>query len=120
MEEINTDKGNIAAAKYQGLPYTDQDEDPIGLPEGISVGIGKDSKESIDKQFTRITQVATDHGISKSGHSRLFKMLERYRDVFRINFGPDTPAKVSYLVITASLPSAGIQVPIAIYHQNNS
>lgn len=46
VEEINTDKVKFAATKYQELSYTDQDDDPIGLPEGISAGIGKDSKES--------------------------------------------------------------------------
>ena len=43
---------------------------------------------------------AKKNGLSKEGLSRLTRMLEDYRDVFRIKLGPDPPAKVELLQIT--------------------
>ena len=92
--------------RYKGLSYNDFDDDPIALPESISAGIGKDSKESIDKAFRSIVENAKNNGISDNGKNRLINLLRKYRDVFRIKLGPDEPAKVPPLVIT---PAEGAQ-----------
>lgn len=100
INEIDVEKLKIAATKCRGLSYTDGDDDPIGLPEGTTSGIGKESKESIDEQLQRIITEAKDNGISDAGYTQLKHMLESYRDVFRIKLGPDHPAKVAPLLIT--------------------
>jgi len=101
--DINKLQDNIAkmrAMSYQGLAYQSTDDDPIELPEAISAGIGKDTKESIDSAFAKMLAAAKDNGISPEGHSRLSAMLENHRDIFRIKLGPDQPAKVEPLRIT--------------------
>lgn len=100
VDEINTEQVKIAAAKYKGLSYMDGDEDPIGLLEGIPAGIGKDSKQSIDEQISCIKTEVGSNGISTNGLKRLGAMPEKYRDVLRINLGPDLPAKFEPLRLT--------------------
>jgi len=97
-QKINNAK--MSAMSYKGLAYQSTDDDPIELPEALSAGIGKDSKESIDSAFAKMLSAAKENGISTDGHTRLSKMLEDYRDIFRIKLGPDEPAQVDPLRIT--------------------
>ena len=89
----------LASARYSGLSYQGTDDDPIALPDNMAAGIGKDSEESIQKAFETIVKEADKNGISTQGKERVQKMLTTYRDVFRINLGPDKPAKVEPLKI---------------------
>ena len=42
--DLDPDQFKLAAAKYQGLPYMDAEDEPIELPECLAAGIGKDTK----------------------------------------------------------------------------
>ncbi len=55
----------------------------LHLPVTFGAGIGKDSKESIDKEFRRILKEVGDKGLSEKENHRLSKMLETHKDVFR-------------------------------------
>ncbi len=100
VDDLNPSTIKAAALKYGGLSYDDADDDPIQLPEGLSAGIGRDSRESIDNAFQSMIANAVESGISTTGSQRLKHLLDRYRDVFRIKLGPDPPAKVAPLVIS--------------------
>ncbi len=100
VDELEPDTIKAATLRYGGLSYDDADDDPIHLPEGLSAGIGRDTPDSIDNAFKSIISNAEAAGITTSGSKRLFNLLGRYRDVFRIKLGPDPPAKVAPLVIT--------------------
>ena len=76
------------------------DDDPIELPECLAAGIGKDSKESIDKAFAQIFEDAKMKGIFQKGLSRVQMLLQDHCDVFRIKLGADPPVDVPPLVIT--------------------
>ena len=102
VDELDPAEIKAASLKYQGLSYDDADGDPITLPESLSAGIGKDSKEAIDNAFNLIVTHEREHKISNSGAQRLTRLLEKYRDVFRIKLCADPPAKVPPLVITRS------------------
>lgn len=111
VDDLNPDKIKAASLRYQGLSYDDGDDDPINLPEGLSAGIGADAPESIDKAFQSIISAADEAGISTSGSKRLSQMLKRYRDVFRIKLGPDSPAEVAPLVITRTSDAKPFRSP---------
>lgn len=49
LDKIDTKEVKIAAMKYSGTSYTDVDDDPIRLPEGVSDGIGEDNMKTMDK-----------------------------------------------------------------------
>ena len=100
LDKIDTERLKMATIKYRGMSYTDVDDDPVGLPEGVSARIGEDAREDIDKALSDIVTEASRNGISDAGRKRLAEMLEEYRDVFRIKLGKDPPAKVEPLVIT--------------------
>ena len=100
IEEIDTANLKAVTSEYRGMSYQESYDDPIGLPDGVTAGIGLDSKESIDKEFTRIITEARNNGISEGGSKILSNTLEKYSDTFRIKLGPDPPAKVEPLVIT--------------------
>ncbi len=102
VDDLDPKAIKAAALKYGGLSYDDADEDPIHLPERLSAGIGRDSPESINNAFQAIISNAEESGITTSGAKQLKYLLDKYRDVFRIELGPDTPAKVAPLVITRS------------------
>ncbi len=102
VDDLGPKAIKAAALKYSGLSYDDADDDPIHLPQGLSALIGHDSPESINNAFQAIISNAEESGISLSGAKQLKYLLNKYRDVFRIKLGPDTPAKVAPLVITRS------------------
>ena len=61
--------------------------------------------------FGKILQHAKDNGISPKGFSELESMLENFRHIFRINLGPDAPAKVSPLKIQLKSGSTPVKLP---------
>lgn len=51
------------------------------------------------------------NGVTPAGLSILEKLLQRYRDVFRIKLGPDTPAKIDPLAVTPTLNAFAFRSP---------
>lgn len=98
VDNIETADLKVAAKKYQGLSYMEADEDPIGLPDSISAGIGNDANESIDNVFQHGKVEAQKKGLSDEGLATLITTLETYPAVFHIKLGPDPPAKVAPVV----------------------
>lgn len=99
VDDISTQEIKAASVSYKGLRYQEADDDPIEIPDIVAAGIGKDSKDSIDKAFDNIVVEAKRNGLVESGIKRLRALLEDYRDVFRIKLGPDPPARVQPLKI---------------------
>lgn len=60
VDEIDTDKVKLFAAKHQILSYMASDEYPIDLPTCLSAGISKDSKKPIDITFKNINSEARE------------------------------------------------------------
>ncbi len=60
LYELNKRASKISALSYRGLAYQSADDDPIKLPETVAAGIGRDSKDSIDKAFADIMRDAKE------------------------------------------------------------
>lgn len=105
------------AASYDGITYHLADEDTTELQEFLAARIGQDTKESIDNAFVKISEEEKYNGISDVGLTRITKLLETCRDIFRIKLGEDPTAKVQPLVITRAVnarPFCSLQLRYAL------
>ena len=109
VEDIKVAKQ--ASISYQGTRYRDCNDDPVEQPSILKHNFGVDSKQSIDKAFQNILHHAKKNGISPKGLSELEAMLETFRDNFRINLGPDPPAKVRPLKIELKEGATPVKSP---------
>ena len=115
VEDLDPEQFKLSAAKYQGLPYINAEDDPIELPECLVAGIGQDTKSSIDSAFAKVIAEAEKNGISVKGSSEIAQMLDEFRDVFRIKLEVDPPVDVPPLVITPQADAKPYRYPQCRY-----
>ena len=84
FDELNEADVKMSKISYNGMRYDSVGDDPIELPEGAGAHIGVDKREEIDLAFNQIVEDAEQNGISNTGKSRLRRILERFREAFRI------------------------------------
>lgn len=57
--------------------------------------LGEDTTEELDAALHNILRAAKVSGISSDGHTMMDRLLNTYRDVFKVNLVPGPPAKVA-------------------------
>ena len=94
-------EGSIARLIQDGIFHSDHgftNED--GEEEDKSwLDLGEDSELEIRQAFGKILRASSENGLSAKGQKRLSKVLNEYRDVFRLRLGCDPPAKVEPMKI---------------------
>lgn len=81
------------------MSYGSTQDDPIPLPDSVGASIGEDKPEDIQKAFDVIITEATENELRQCNIDRATKMIDQYKDIFRINLGLDPPPKVAPLQI---------------------
>jgi hypothetical protein len=90
----------IASLKEQALFYGDiPDNDPIDY---LDVDVGQVSPEELADAIEGFITSAEQAGMSTDGVQSLRQLVTECKDVFRLNLGPDPPAKVKSLVSCAT------------------
>lgn len=84
---------------YEGLWYNRTEDDPISPPQDAGANMGVDKESEIQECFTITLDQARLEGMSLEGLETSKQLLKEFRDIFRIQLGPDPPAKVSPLQI---------------------
>lgn len=105
LSEIDADSLEVASTTYRGLAYTEPAMTLLGYQMVFRQILVATLRKLIDEQLKRIVSEAKENGMFEEGVSNLTQMLEVNRDAFRVNLGPDPPAKVAPLGITA-IPNA--------------
>lgn len=111
VDEISSANLKVTSSHYKGLIYGAVEDDQIELPETAGATIGEDSEDEMQDAFNKIIQDAEENVMSSDGVDRLRKMLNDYRDVFRIRLVPDQLARVSPLLITPAKNSSPFRSP---------
>lgn len=101
--EVARDNYGIGALRamstYKGLVCQGDTDDPVELPDAFAAGNGKDEKESIDTEISRITTEAKKNWMSAEGPTTLREVQTKFCDIFRLKLAADPPAKVTPLSI---------------------
>lgn len=82
MEDPNPTTVRAAAPSYKELVYREAVGDPIELLEAASAGIRKDSTESIDTEFLRISSKSIEKGLRAWAASRVAEVMDKFRNTF--------------------------------------
>lgn len=101
--------GSIARLLSEnGVYHNANNEEDTCDEEHMYLEIGQDNEQDMKAAFDKISQSATDNGMSPDGTAKLRSVLHTFRDVFRIRLGNDPPAKVEPMRVSLKPHAQGI------------
>lgn len=89
MNGLDSENLKAAAASYRELVYQGAVDAPIELPNGVSVGMGYNSRIEIKNALCAVMDQAKINCLSPKGQKRMQQTLKEFMDVFEIKLGPD-------------------------------